>query len=454
MKYSKETRNALNNLLLLVCVAIIGLTAFMVALDVSPALAFPLIALVILLGVARWKKIIADEQAALEFAKNLKQKQEAEATAQNSSSGLFFGQTTDTASAPKTQATFVSTLKRIARENASKEQRQKFASYSHLKEVCEKLNAYAFSRGIKLGENAAESLVMAMLSSKCIFVRKTGENTEDILSVIGEFFSGERSDCFALENAPLHAAGLLYYYQDNVLMATEFFQKLYAYSFAGNTVCTCALKDFSELSFENVFSELITLFKKPYATNFCTMVSVTATDIPKIADKKFPLPNNVWFFFLLNGGEKLPKDASLWSETIELSGVGSKTDSKPSHLPMAHSQLSELLDDTFEESFLPLDTWKKLDKVEEYLHGAVGFKIDNLLARKIERITTMQVACGSTPAQAMDIAISRDILPLLADYGKDALQQEGTTLKELLDGLFGGENLPESHKVLSELQLD
>ena len=77
MKHSKETRNALNNLILLVCVAIIGLSAFMIALDVSPALAFPLIALVILLGVASWKKIIAAEQAALEFAENLKKKQEA-----------------------------------------------------------------------------------------------------------------------------------------------------------------------------------------------------------------------------------------------------------------------------------------------------------------------------------------------------------------------------------------
>ena len=92
--------------------------------------------------------------------------------------------------------------------------------------------------------------------------------------------------------------------------------------------------------------------------------------------------------------------------------------------------------------------------VEDYLFGAIGFKIDNILARQIERLTTMHVACGGTHAQAMDIAIAHKVLPLLAEYKKEQIDQEGTTLKELLDGLFGAENIPECHKTLSALQLD
>ena len=66
----------------------------------------------------------------------------------------------------------------------------------------------------------------------------------------------------------------------------------------------------------------------------------------------------------------------------------------------------------------------------------------------------MQVACGSTQVQAMDAAIAYKILPLLSAYDKDQINQESTSLKELIDGLFGAENVPECHKVLNVLQLD
>jgi hypothetical protein len=304
------------------------------------------------------------------------------------------------------QVTFFNHLKQIAREYTQKAQQQKYTSYNSVEEVCEQLNAYMLKRGIKLGEKTAEELLMAMTSSKCIFVKKTGENTEEILSLIGEFFSGKAMNCTTLEVEPKQPIDLVYYYRNRALTGTRFFDEIYAPLFMPNTVCTCALKELSEISFETVFSDFISLFKNPYEEAKLQMSQVISFNVPKIADKKLSLPTNTWFFFLLNGDETLPQDAPFWSETIELNGVGSKNNTNITWYPMAISQFDELIEGAFEKHFLPLDTWKKLDRVEDYLYQSVQFKIDNILARNIERFTTMQVACGSTQVQAMDAAIA------------------------------------------------
>ncbi len=451
---------------------IIGVIALLevlliILIDIFPdgsAFFVPLMAIILIVGIVRVKRNITDAQ----FAERMEElKQEAAEKAgtgqttslynRNTTVGASYGTATRAidASATSSQTPLFTALKSVSREYSNKASRQKYASYESMQEVCEKLNAYALSRGIKLGERAAEALVMAMVSGKCVFVKKTSENTEDILSVVGEFFSGEACPCLQLEVPPIRPLGLMCYYQDKELTCTDFFKRVYASSFLENTVCICALKDFAELRFENIFSEFIRLFKNPQGECFCSMLPITASGLPKIQDRKFALPYNTWFFFLLNGDEELPKDVALWSEIIEVNGVGTKNDAPAAgNQPMAYSQFNELIEGAFDKNFLPLETWKKLDKLEDYLYGAVGFKIDNILARQLERVTTMRVACGATHAEAMDTAIAHKVLPRLSGYTKEQIDQEGTSLKELLDGLFGVENLPECHKALSALQLD
>lgn len=465
MKNKKDVRN----IGLIIVVIVLLEVLLIILMDNFPtAAAFfvPLMAIILIVGIVRVKRNIADAQL-WERMEGLK-KSAAEKTGTGQTTSSYHTNTTAGASygtgalgassgaaLASSQTPLFTALKSVSREYSNKASRQKYASYESMQEVCEKLNAYALSRGIKLAERAAEALVMAMVSGKCVFVKKTSENTEDILSVVGEFFSGEACPCLQLEVPPIRPLGLMCYYQDKELTATDFFKRVYASAFLENTVCICALKDFAELRFENIFSELIRLFKNPHSECFCTMLPITASGLPKIVDRKFALPHNAWFFFLLNGDEQLPEDVALWSEIIEVNGVGTKNEaSATGNQPMAYSQFNELVEGAFDKNFLPLETWKKLDKLEDYLYGAVGFKIDNILARQLERVTTMQVACGATHAEAMDTAIAHKVLPRLSGYTKEQIDQEGTSLKELLDGLFGVENLPECHKALSALQLD
>lgn len=458
MKHRAETWESIIALIFWIGTSEVVLFGFMVTMPSAMIILLPLAVGLLIFCIARCRKIFANERADKKLEELYRDKAKSQGSGVATSN--FYSQN-KTGNGSSEQSSFFDALKLVAKNNANKETHRKYASYANIQQLCEELNAYALKRGIKLGDRAAESLVMAMVSSKCIFVKKTGENIEDILSVVGEFFSGEKSECLQLEAVPTRPAGLIYYYDNDATTgkgsykkayATDFFKKVYASAFTANTMCACALKDFSEIKFEEIFSEFIEHFKKPYGENACYMSAISATEIPKIKDKKFVLPHNLWFFFLLNGDECLPQDASLWSETIEINGIGNKTTGTIMSSPMAYSQFNEIIEGAFDENFLPLDIWKKLDKVEDYLYGVNGFKIDNILARQIERLTTMQVACGSTHAQAMDIAIAHKVLPCLSGCKKEDVDQEGTTLKELLDGLFGVENLPETHKVLGVLQ--
>ena len=434
--------------------AIVDIALLVIASMVEDIIAFLLVVaavIVFIIEVARIRKILAEREIE-EIAERLRAKEEAEANLKAVSVMNFGGSNKATSGVG---GIYFEALRALAKECAAKMQRQSYASYNSLQDIIAKLNVYAFSRGIKLNENTAEALLMAMVSSRCIFVKKTSENTEDILSVIGEFFSGVESPCIDIFPTPIKPTGLFYSYQDNVLKETEFFKRIYAASFFNNSVYTCTIRSWEDMQMSYVFSDFIRYFKNPEGFTACTLPQVNADNIPNIKDKKFKIPNNLWLFVLINGNEPLPKDAALWASEVEVGGVGVKTEAKLlPMLPMAYSQLDEIVEGAFDEYFLPLDTWKKLDKVEEYLASAIPFKIDNVLARQIERLTTMLVACGNTPAQAIDAALSQKILPLLSGYTKEQIDHEGTTLKELLDGLFGSDAIPASHKVLCALQLE
>ena len=347
-------------------------------------------------------------------------------------------------------------LKRLAREYELGAQNQEFTDFSSIKEIGESLRAYAAMRGITISEEMVKDLLVAMASSRCIFVKETRSNTEDILSVIEEFFSGLERGCGEFTTPLIQSSDLMATYKDNAPVETEFFKKVYSALFFSNSISVCAMKNLGDCNFGYVFGSFIQLFKKPSGKTTYHMSQVhVSQNIPKITERKLELPNNLWCFFLVGDDFVMPKDSALWATTLEVYGDGCKnTEPMRNEKILSFAQFHELVEATYDEYFIPLDIWKKFDRVEEYLNASVNFTVANPLARQIECLTTMHIAYGASPVQAMDIAIARKILPLLAGYTAEQINQESGTLRELLDGLFGIENIPECLQAMSSLQLD
>ena len=76
------------------------------------------------------------------------------------------------------------------------------------------------------------------------------------------------------------------------------------------------------------------------------------------------------------------------------------------------------------------------------------------MERQMEYLTTIHVSYGATAVQAMDIAIAKKIIPSLKGYTREQINQESGTLRELLDGLFGLDNIPNTLQAMAGLQLD
>ena len=56
--------------------------------------------------------------------------------------------------------------------------------------------------------------------------------------------------------------------------------------------------------------------------------------------------------------------------------------------------------------------------------------------------------------KTLDLALSLKIMPQLKGYTAEQLNTNGETLAECIDGLFGMENLPIVHKMLTDYRLD
>ena len=88
------------------------------------------------------------------------------------------------------------------------------------------------------------------------------------------------------------------------------------------------------------------------------------------------------------------------------------------------------------------------------MQGQIEFEISNPLARQIEQYTSVLLTCGNDTEAIVDEVIFSRILPMLDGYEKSQIDQEGNSFAELLDGLFGMDNLPLTHKALSDRNLN
>ena len=355
---------------------------------------------------------------------------------------------------PESLKKYTTAIKTHARINELDAKKQTYGNFSSIKAVGESLCAYASMRGITLSADVVKELIIAMATTRCIFVRNSASNTEDILSVVEEFFSGLERACGEFEMELKYSRDLMSYYQDNQVIETQFFQKIYAASFFSNSMAVCSMKNIDNCDFQTVFSDFIHFFKKPAGKSEFYLANVRQ-EFTNIDNRKIQLSNNLWCFFLVNDNFVMPEGSELWSTTLDLYGDGCKIGgAMKNDVPVSFAQFNELIDATFEDNFISLDIWKKIDKLEEYLHTSIGFRLGNLMERQMEYLTTIHVSYGATAVQAMDIAIAKKIIPSLKGYTREQINQESGTLRELLDGLFGLDNIPNTLQAMAGLQLD
>lgn len=105
-----------------------------------------------------------------------------------------------------------------------------------------------------------------------------------------------------------------------------------------------------------------------------------------------------------------------------------------------------------QEYYLSEELWKSLDELEVLMQEACGVKFSNRTLRAIEKFTSVYIATGGKPLEALDNALVSLVLPAYANEVQILTKRsEGETLTHLLERTVGRDRLPLTMRVLGEL---
>ena len=210
-------------------------------------------------------------------------------------------------------------------------------------------------------------------------------------------------------------------------------------------------------NYDTVFRPFIKNFRAPEGENRIRIEEGSAFGYEAaIVDSHITIPANLWCLFVGKADGRISKEIGQYASEVRLKAVESETPLVFAERAsiLSYARYNELLNESLAANFLSLDIWKKFDRLEEYLQGQIEFEISNPLARQIEQYTSVLLTCGKDTEAIVDEVIFSRILPMLDGYEKSQIDQEGNSFAELLDGLFGMDNLPLTHKALSDRNLN
>ena len=423
-----------------------GVLVVVLSNDILPALTGFLIIVVLvtgitLLGISARKK--AEEQDAQKYYIPPKEKEEAEKIAQ-ADKGVF----------KKFYPEEAQTTKIYSFSSFIKE--REFAEYDSLKKLTEDFKAFAKKSGVELRDGVAERIFASMAASRAIWVRSDSkEYAKTILKTVRAFFDGE-GEIYNVKTGEQDERGVITTYVETNVGERALIEELYTMHEDDRAVGIVALTGAENTDFATAFRPFIEYFRAPLQDNEIYLGFVNGVSYATgIKNKVLDLTDNVWFWFILEDqNAKIPASSEEYSITLELGSapvVPIENDEQNS--PIAILNLLKLCDEALENHFLPLETWKKIDRVAENLAASSDFILTNHFIRQMENFSSVLMANGLDGIETVDNLLSCKILPYYANCKRTEARAD-KTVAECIDNLFGMENLPLTHKAITTYGLD
>ena len=318
------------------------------------------------------------------------------------------------------------------------------------KTVCGELVAFCTERGVAISERTAAKALASFAASRLIFLKcSDGELEEKFLSLLCAFFG---APVYADEyNGCENAAGLLYTGEGRE--ARE------------DTNVGRAVKEAAEQRskivpaiVKNVQPAQIASFFMPFARyiNFPESEEPVIFKEGEGEKESVFIPPNVWFVFTFApDAELLGTDAYAANLAIvcgaELSAVEEREEKTPVS-PLGYGQLRGIVRAARDEFWLDEDrSWKKVDKAEAYAHAHGGYVIDNKCFVRMEKYSSVLLACGAAEAETLDCtAAAKLVLPVCVALNGKSDELRG--FSEAAAAAFGEENSMECRKAIGELR--
>ena len=320
-------------------------------------------------------------------------------------------------------------------------------------EACYDFNTFATEKGFKFSADTIREVFASLASSRIIIMKDTtDEKFRTLVMLLGEYFDCPLaldyvSSRYINEESVLFKNG-----EDGERIKTNVLKGLENAYHEKHNVQIIALGDIELRNISNYFVSFAR-----YARNPSGAVSIQARN-ERNYEATYVIPQNTWFILNLKTGDKITNMPEY------LADVSSVVKFDYTKCPMAEVrgdvrkfkfyQFEYLLDKCKNVHEFSEDTWKKIDKLEEYTKLHAPFSIGNKLCTGIEKYSSTFIACEGDMTVAIDKAVASKLLPSVIITVSNNRNKDARGLGETLDAIFGEENTTACRNTLSSSGAD
>lgn len=308
------------------------------------------------------------------------------------------------------------------------------------KKACDDFEIFARERGYVFGSDAVREIFSALSASRLIMLKgMSNEAFFLFMTVLSEYFDS-RAYIDAVDATYTNDESVLFGFDDMHHRTKK--NVMHAIDDAKNTKHVIHFAGLTGVRFENI-SDYFVPFAR-YARNPLGSACVLATNENNVSTTYY-IPQNLWFVVNLAPGETLDNIPDYISDIATVCSFELELkDPEETHteIPLfKYYQLDYLCSKIKSLGDIDEDTWKKIDRLEEYVSERADYAIGNKRWIGLEKYLAAYIACEGDKTEAIDRAVASKILPsaIVALRNYEAAEDE-KTVNEELDIIFGEEN--------------
>ena len=345
-------------------------------------------------------------------------------------------------------------LKKLDQDSAAKrrEARQNAeCTPVSLKDMAMEMQRYAASKGLDIPARAIRSLLSAVLSGRMLVIDgRYDEGYKDksraVIAAVASYFGGTLHPYSVNSGsyAPEHLTTVTD--ADGRISETDFLTDIYTACINSENVSLAYLEDFDCDSAVNFFSEYASALYGGIGGGYVTVDRLRRDEgIAYIKNGKVLFPENLILAVSTPFGSDITK---VFKEAVypDISGIVSRPPAACSYRTVStRAQILKAMERARENFYLSDESWNGVDRLEEYLHSAIGYRFDNRKTRMMERYSSVYMASGGSEKEALDSMLVACVLSeLYPKRGKINENSGAESLPDLLERVFGSETVPAS----------
>lgn len=333
--------------------------------------------------------------------------------------------------------------------------------------LCIRLNLCLLHQGLELPRESLLSLISAISSYRMISLQGDKDEVTSVLKALSECFGYDMSE-MSMPTGIVDPSDLLYRATENGRRATEMLKTVYKATHEKNAFRAVFLRLPTLSDVPGTMTAFLNYSKNPHSKHRLMLADTYVEALPEKVDAGedktvyLTIPQNIWCFVNEENTADTHTPLTCLNEgsmvTVAVEGHRTEGVAKADIelLPINYRRFHEMVKDVTQVAFLAEEQWKKFDKLQAFLKERCGYRFDNRLMRKLEVYTGVYLACGGDANQAIDSVLESVLSSILAETDRTVWEtSEGKIgIGEMMDRIFGSDNIPGCHRLLSKLRLN